>query len=175
MIYRRFMFKALWNITIIGIRTVRLSQLYSESPHASIQQDSQKVNIWCALSQREAICPFFICDKSIDINIYLDILENFTIPNIKRYNKVIYQQDGISRCEYIINCLDEQFPQKMDFSWWSESLTSSIFRFNSVGFFVWCYVNDCVYKTHCINCRKKLKRSITSAIQSITSHMLINT
>lgn len=44
------------------------------------ERDSPKVNVRCALSRDCLIAPFFFEEKTIDIFIYLDMLDIVAIP-----------------------------------------------------------------------------------------------
>ena len=41
------------------------------------ERDSSKVNVWCALTSKRIIGPFFFSDPTINSNTYLDMLESF--------------------------------------------------------------------------------------------------
>lgn len=96
--------------------------------------------------QKEKFYWSFLPLREIHGNIYLDMLENFAIPQIKRDDNVIFQQNGVpphwSIC--IHNCLDEAFLQQMDWLWWYDSLASLISRFNLLYFSLWSYVKNYV-------------------------------
>ena len=69
----------------------------SENPHTFIEhiRDSPKVNVWCGLLQNQIVGPFFFQENTITGNIYLDMLENFAVPQIAHMQpRIIFQQDG---------------------------------------------------------------------------------
>ena len=56
---------------------------------------SPKVNVWCALASDRIIGPFFFAESTIKKENYLDMLENFAMPQILEVNEaVLFQQDG---------------------------------------------------------------------------------
>jgi len=69
------------------------------NPHATVEtiMNSQKLNIWCALSKNRLIGPFFFDDEIVDGENYLAMLQSFFIPEVRRLKKgrsIIFQQDG---------------------------------------------------------------------------------
>ena len=67
-----------------------------ENPHVYVehQRNSPKVNVWCALAHDRVIGPYFITEKTIKSEPYLDMLENYAMPQIKEVSNVIFQEDG---------------------------------------------------------------------------------
>ena len=70
----------------------------SQNPHALIEmeRDSPKVNMFCALSRRCVFGPFFFVEDSVTEKVYLDMLENWLMPQVtdEEVQGYIYQQDG---------------------------------------------------------------------------------
>jgi len=58
--------------------------------------DSPKVNVFCAISRRRVFRPFFFAEDSITGKVYLDMLENWLMPQLTdgEVQWYIYQQDG---------------------------------------------------------------------------------
>jgi len=54
----------------------------SQNPHAVIEmeRDSPKVNVFCAISRRRVFDPFFFAEDSVTGKVYLDMLENWLMP-----------------------------------------------------------------------------------------------
>lgn len=136
-------------------------------------RDSPKLNVWCAISYDRLIGPFFFQEKSINGNIYLDMLENFAYPQLEDLQpNVIFQQDGAPPHWklFVRESLDHTFP----FRWigrdgpirWpprSPDLTPC-------DFFVWGFIKDQVYKTEVSDVRE-LRQRINAAFTNITDEM----
>ena len=61
--------------------------------------NSPQLNVWCAVSKTQSIGSFFFEDKTINEEIYLSMLQNFFLPEVRRLYKVhliIFRQDGAS-------------------------------------------------------------------------------
>ena len=59
--------------------------------------NSAKVNVWCAMSNKEIIGPSFFEDETVNQYNYVDMLKTYFYPIIQRKrlaNKIIFQQDG---------------------------------------------------------------------------------
>ena len=59
--------------------------------------NSPKVNVWCAMSNKQIIGPYFFEDETVNRQNYLRILKNYFYPTMQRRrlnNKMIFQQDG---------------------------------------------------------------------------------
>jgi len=59
--------------------------------------NSAKVNVWCAMSNKEIIGPYFFENETVNQYNYFHMLKNYFYPIIQRKrltNKIIFQQDG---------------------------------------------------------------------------------
>ena len=59
--------------------------------------NSPKVIVWCVMSNKIIIGPFFFDESTVDHDNYLDMLQNFFYPVLQKKNltgKAIFQQDG---------------------------------------------------------------------------------
>ena len=56
-----------------------------------LERDSPKI-VWCRLTHETVIGPFFFVENTINGNVYLDMLQNYAIPQIPQGN--VFQQDG---------------------------------------------------------------------------------
>ena len=70
-----------------------------ENPHNTIEVPnySPKVTVWCAKSSEQIIGPWFFNESSINQANYLDMLENYLYPILRRkrlVKKIVFQQDG---------------------------------------------------------------------------------
>lgn len=77
------------------------------------ERDSPKVNVRCALSRDCLIAPFCFEEKTIDIFIYLDMLDIVAIPQIESQN-IVFQQDEapLHFSSFVLDFLNERFPQR---------------------------------------------------------------
>ena len=70
----------------------------SQNPHVLIEmeRDSPIVNVFCAISRRRVFSPFFFMEDSVTGKVYLDMLENWLMPQLADEEALgyIYQQDG---------------------------------------------------------------------------------
>lgn len=70
-----------------------------ENPHAGreFQRDSPKVNVWCGVTARHVVGPFFFMEPTVTHNNYLDMLVNYVIPILEDLDIVqngYFMQDG---------------------------------------------------------------------------------
>ena len=56
----------------------------SQNTHAltEMEHDSPKVNVFCAISRRRVFGPFFFVEDSVTGKVYLDMLENWLMPQL---------------------------------------------------------------------------------------------
>lgn len=66
----------------------------SENPRVvrEMERGTPKINVWCGLTYETVIGPFFFVEKTINANVYLDMLQNYAIPQIPQ--GYVFQQDG---------------------------------------------------------------------------------
>lgn len=151
----------------------------TENPHAFIEhvRDSPKVTVWCGLLENQIIGPFFFQEDTVTGNIYLDMLENFAVPQIAAMQPtIIFQQDGAPPhwSLEVRKFLNDTFPHRWigrggPIPWPPRSPDIT-----PLDFFLWGYVKDRVYATR-VNDRVELKRRIRDVINSVTEDMLRNT
>jgi hypothetical protein len=69
----------------------------SEKPVAVVEMehDSPKVNVFCAVSRRRVFGPFFFAEKSVTGQVYLQMLQNWLMPQLAEEEEFIFQQDGV--------------------------------------------------------------------------------
>ena len=68
----------------------------SQNPHASQKhvRDSPKLNVWCSLSQKKNIGPFFFDEETVHGTTYVDILEQIFFPKMEQLQPNIrFHQD----------------------------------------------------------------------------------
>ena len=69
----------------------------TEQPHAQIehQRESPEVNVFCAVSCEKVHGPFFFTEATVTGDSYLDMLENWLLPQLNtNYDDYILQLDG---------------------------------------------------------------------------------
>lgn len=149
-----------------------------QRPHEIIEKirDTPKVNVWCGLTKNQVIGPFFFAEKSVNGNVYLDMLENFCFPQIDEFdnvNMMYFQQDGAPAHykDFVRVALNNKFEQRWigrggPIAWppRSPDLTPC-------DFFLWGYVKNIVYSQK-IRDVAHLKERIYEAVSSVTRDML---
>jgi hypothetical protein len=73
--------------------------LGSQNPHVSLEhiRDCLKVNVFCPLSKERVYGSFFFMETAITGIVYLDILQQFLIPQLDeddQEGRIHFQQDG---------------------------------------------------------------------------------
>ena len=60
-----------------------------------LERDSPELNIWCGIMRDKIIGPFFFPEKLITVQIYLDVLTEYVLPQLAQYQpQFIFQQDS---------------------------------------------------------------------------------
>lgn len=138
---------------------------------------SPKVNVWCALLHDRIIGPFFFAEATITSAVYLDMLQQYAVPQLLQYHPdVMFQQDsaplhwGLEVRAY----LDMTFPGR-----WIGRDGPTVWPPRSpditpLDFFLWGYVKDEVYRTRVPDIQT-LRQRITTVVESIPPVMLANT
>ena len=84
----------------------------SENPHqvTECERDTPKHHVWLGLHKHGVIGPFFFMESTVTGHSYLDMLENFAVPQIPP--GFIFQQDGAPPHFHrdVTTFLDETFP-----------------------------------------------------------------
>jgi hypothetical protein len=145
--------------------------------YSGTRQRQQKVNVWCGVMKDRIIGPFFFIEPTVTRNIYLDMLEQFAVPQLlPQQPNVVSQQDGAPP-HWSLEVRDfshRTFPQR-----WigRDGLTRRPPRspdITPLDFLLWGYVKDGVYATP-IRDVAELRRKITDVIRTITPDKLNNT
>jgi hypothetical protein len=133
-----------------------------------------KLNVWLGLHKHGVIGPFFFMEPTVTGHSYLDMFENFAVPQIPP--SFIFQQDGATPHFHrdVTTFLDEAFPGRLvrrggPTAWPPRSLDLT-----PLGFFAWGLIKDIVYSRK-VRDLADLRQSIMEAVELITCHMLINT
>lgn len=137
-----------------------------------MKRDSLKVNVFCVVSRRCVFGPFFCMEDSVTGMVYLDMLENWLMPQLTDEEKqeFIYQQDGapshwhLSIQEYLNRCLPSRWTGRVAATdifctWplWSLDPTAC-------DFFLWSFIRDIVYTLPLPKTLPVLQRCINTAI-----------
>ncbi|KFM62835.1 hypothetical protein X975_24013, partial [Stegodyphus mimosarum] len=151
----------------------------SENPHEyrETQRDSPKVNVWCGLMHDRVIGLFVFTEKTVLSVVYLDMLENFVFPQLEELQPhVSLQQDGATPHwgTIVRSSLNGHFTGRWigrggPIPWPPRSPDIT-----PLGFFLWGFVKDNVYRRRVSNI-DDLKARITTAIASVDADMLTGT
>jgi hypothetical protein len=109
------------------------------------ERDTPKLNVWFGLHKHGVIGPFFSMESTVTGHSYLDMLENFAIPQIPP--SFIFQQDGALPHFHrdFTTFLDETFPgcwvgRGGPTAWPPRSLDLT-----PLDLFAWGFIKDVVY------------------------------
>lgn len=140
---------------------------------------SPKINVWCAMSSRCIIGPYFFEDENVNGKNYLKMLKEYFRPIIGRkhiHNKILFQQDG-APAHYsteVREWLNLTFPDRwigrrgaIEWSPRSPDLTP-------LDFFLWGYLKQKVYSKP-IKDLDELRQRITDHVQLIEPEILEST
>lgn len=153
------------------------------SPHVihEVKLHPQRVTVWCAVSSKCIIGPFFFenAGKTTTVNAerYLDMIKTFAIPNMRKKRfftkNTWFQQDGASPHieKSVMNLLKQTFAERLisrnaPFLWppRSPDLTPP-------DFYLWGYLKSVVYQNNPQNLND-LKQEIEAAVKSIQRNTL---
>jgi hypothetical protein len=124
----------------------------SENPHRVIEyiRDRPKVNVWCWLMLNRIIGPFFFAESTVTKETYLDMLQQFVVPQVEDLQPtVIVQQDGAPPHwgRIVRDYLDAIFPNRCLGRDGTIAWPPRFPDITPVDFFLWSYVKDKVYAT----------------------------
>ncbi|CAK1586379.1 unnamed protein product [Parnassius mnemosyne] len=143
---------------------------------------SPKVTVWCAISAKKIIGPFFFeNDRGATVTVtserYIDMINNFFVPQLQEedvdQSGVWFQQDGATAhtARVTMDTLKALFPGKIisrfgDILWppRSPDLTPA-------DFFLWGYLKARVFDTPLTNL-EQLKTKITTEVRAISIDVL---
>lgn len=148
----------------------------SQNPYRVIEheRDSPKVNVWLGMHKNGVIGPFFFLEPTVTGLTYLDMLQNFAIPQFPP--GLTFQQDGAPPHIHrnVKTFLDVTFPRNWigrggPIAWPPRSPD-----FTPLDFFAWGFIKHVVYMRKVRNLFD-LRQRIIGAVQLITPDMLVNT
>ncbi len=143
----------------------------SENPEAFVEKGlhPQKLGIWCAISRKRVVGPFFF-SQTINAERYQAIITDFIASLEPEERDCWFQQDGATAhtAESTIAFLKEFFGERL--------ITRPLWPPRSPDltppdFFLWGFIKDRVF-TRGPDSVEKLKEFITDAIEEITPEML---
>jgi hypothetical protein len=138
--------------------------------------NSAKVNVWCAMSSKQIIGPFFFDHDTVNKDDYLNMLKSFFHPIIRRQKldkKIYFQQDGapIHFSKEVRAWLDEQFCERWVGRGGSISWAPRSPDLTPLDFYLWGYIKTSIYTTP-VNDIDDLKERITDEIKNIKQETL---
>lgn len=145
---------------------------------------SEKVTVWCAVSSRGLVGPYFFEDEhgntvTVNSERYADMLVTFGLPGIDQYDpdeETLFQQDGATShtANVSMGLLRLAFPGRLiskngDIPWppRSPDLTAP-------DFFLWGYLKCKVFEENAPRTKEDLKERIRQEINNIPLQMLQN-
>lgn len=139
------------------------------------QDNTPKVNVWCAMSAECMIGPYFF-EENVNASNYLDMLENFFWPIVKNKriaSKIMFQQDGAAAHYSLIvrDWLDKRLPGRWIGRRGPIEWAARAPDLTPCDFFLWGYVKQKVYQKYHKNLAE-LRESIANVIKSITPDVL---
>ena len=149
----------------------------SERPDTVYQspQSAQSIMVWCALSKKEIIGPYFFENETVNQYSYKRMLRYFFFPKVRDYpDDIMFQQDGAP--PHFANSVRQYLDTKLPNRWigrggpipWparSPDLTPC-------DYFLWGYVKDRVFQ-ELPNSIPELKTKIRQAIATISQDTLL--
>ena len=140
-----------------------------------VPQGAASIMVWCAMSEKGIIGPYFFENESVTGESYKRMLRYYFFPKLRDYpDDTVFQQDGAP--PHFALPVRQYLNQKLGDRWigragpvsWpprSPDLTPC-------DFFLWGYIKDRVFQT-LPNTIAELKTKIRAAIQSITEDTLM--
>jgi hypothetical protein len=138
------------------------------------ERDTPKLNVWLGLHKHGVIGPFFFMESTVTGHSYLDMLENFAVPQIPP--GFIFQQDSAPPHFHkdVTTFLDETFPGRWVGRGGPTAWPPRSPDLTPLDFFAWGFIKDVVYRRK-VRDLADLRQRIIEVVKLITPHMLINT
>lgn len=143
-----------------------------------VAMNSPKITVWCAMSSKHIIGPYFFDEETVNQHNYLNMLQNYFLPIVKKKRitkKTFFQQDGAPAhfSKSVRAWLNENFDGRWigrcgPISWAPRSPDLT-----PLDFFLWGHIKTNVYKTK-VEDLNDLKSRITREIHEITTETLDN-
>jgi len=151
----------------------------SEKPNLRIEKAPfcQKVTVWCGISYRFVVGPFFFDSGTVNGDGYRDMIESFLIPHLKshrRLTKTIYMQDGATphTAKKTRDLLEANFPSGVisrftTFEWPSHSPD-----LNPCDYFLWGFMKDSIYGPNQVYNVTNLKENIEKCFKELPTYVI---
>ena len=142
-----------------------------------VERASPKVNVWCGLMVNKIIGPFFLEDKNVNQQNFLQMLQSKIVPELQeRQPRVLFQLDGAPPHWglRVRKALDDEFPNRWIGRDGPTPWPARSPDITPLDFFLWGYVKTKVFKSE-IKDIDDLKTKITEAVASVRPEMLVNT
>jgi len=169
------------NFHISGLINKHNCRIWSDkNPYVTmdVAVNSPKLTVWCAMSSKEIIGPFFFDDEIVNQDNYLYMLQNYFYPILQKkrlIKSIIFQQDGAPAHfpKFVRTWLDNLFNNRWigrggPISWAPRSPDLT-----PLDFFLWGYLKTNVYKTP-VEDLDDLKARITNEIELIKKETFHN-
>lgn len=156
-----------WNCRIWGYQKPREVHEY--------KRGSSKINVWCMMTSKTVIGPYFFENQTVDSQKYLDMLKNFLYPELQKKRVVRgfwFMHDGapIHNSKIVKEFLNKKFPGRWIGRGGSIPWPARSPDLTPLDFFLWGFVKQKVYKQKIQNV-DHLKQLIKEAVDSITPEM----
>jgi hypothetical protein len=148
--------------------------MYSGTVYFSHPLTAKVIQQTHRLHKNGVIGPFFFMESTVIGHSYLDMLENFAVPQIPP--GFIFQQDGALHQFHrdVTTFLDETFPGRWVGRGGPTAWPPRSPDLTPLDFFVWGFIKDVVCSRKVRDVADLRQRNI-EAVELITPHMLINT
>ncbi|CAF1171942.1 unnamed protein product [Rotaria sordida] len=164
---------------VLRLVNKHICRIWSEkNPFVTIDiaTNSSKVSVWCAMSSKQIIEPFFFNDETVTEGNYLEMLQNYFYPILqnKRLTKSItFQQNGAPA--HFSKAVRSWLNKVFDGRWIGRcgliSWTPRSSDLTSLNFYLWGHLKTNVYKTP-VQALDDLKTRITKEIKIIKKETL---
>ncbi len=169
------------NFHLSGLVNKHNCRIWAETnPYVTIDVpiNSPKVTVWCAMSSKEIIGPFFFDEQTVNQQNYLHMLENYFQPILQRkrlMKKILFQQDGAPA--HFSKTVRAWLNKKFDDRWIGRggpiSWAPRSPDLTPLDFFLWGHIKTNIYKTK-VDDIDDLKSRITDEIEAIKRDTLSN-
>jgi hypothetical protein len=73
-------------------KEIYLLHMAPSSPSEFFEYKKLKGNVWCTFTSTEMVCPGFFIEKSVNISVYLTMIENYNFLHLERCTDIIFHQ-----------------------------------------------------------------------------------
>jgi hypothetical protein len=148
------------------------------NPHATVSHSlhPQRVTVWCGLTARFILPPFFLEGETVNGDRYLSILKEHMLPNLPRRRRTVFMQDGAAPhiAKPVKNFLLEKFGSDVISRHFPRPWPPRSPDLNPCDYFLWGYLRDRVFQRH-PQTLPALKEAISVEIASLEREILRKT